>query len=50
MRAIGRALRLALAFACTAFATGAAAEDYPIRPVRLIVGLRPAARPTSWRA
>ncbi len=38
MRAIGRALRLALAFACTAFATGAAAEDYPIRPVRLIVG------------
>jgi tripartite-type tricarboxylate transporter receptor subunit TctC len=38
MRAIGRALRLALAFACTASATAAAADDYPTRPVRLIVG------------
>ncbi len=38
MRAVGRALRLGLAFACIVFATAAAAQDYPTRPVRLVVG------------
>jgi tripartite-type tricarboxylate transporter receptor subunit TctC len=38
MRAVGRALQLGLAFACIAFATAAAAQDYPTRPVRLVVG------------